>query len=55
MPSAYPGMLPPPIPYPKRSRWRAVVGALVAVAVVAAAVIAIVFVVRSDDEPAAGR
>ena len=54
MPSAYPGMLPPPIPYPKRSRWRAVLGALVAVAVVAAAVIAIVFVVRSDDEPAAG-
>ena len=54
MPSAYPGMLPPPIPYPNRSRWRAVLGALVAVAVVAAAVIAIVFVVRSDDEPAAG-
>ena len=53
MPSAYPGMLPPPIPYPKRSRWRAVLGALVAVAVVAAAVIAVVFVVRSDDEPAA--
>ena len=53
MPSAYPGMLPPPIPYPKRSRWRAVFGALVAVAVVAAAVIAVVFVVRSDDEPAA--
>ncbi len=53
MPSAYPGMLPPPIPYPKRSRWRAVLGVLVAVAVVAAAVIAVVFVVRSDDEPAA--
>ena len=53
VPSAYPGMLPPPIPYPKRSRWRAVFGALVAVAVVAAAVIAVVFVVRSDDEPAA--
>jgi ketosteroid isomerase-like protein len=45
-------MLPPPMPYPKRSRWRAVLGALVAVAVVAAAVTAIVFVVRSDDEPA---
>jgi hypothetical protein len=45
-------MLPPPIPYPKRSRWPAVLGALVAVAVVAAAVTAIVFVVRSDDEPA---
>ena len=52
VPSAYPGMLPPPIPYPKRSRWRAVLGALVALAVVAAAVAAIVFVVRSDDDDA---
>ena len=53
VPSAYPGMLPPPIPYPKRSRWRAVLGALVAIAVVAAAVVAIVLVVRSDDDSAA--
>ena len=52
VPSGYPAMLPPPIPYPKRSRWRAVLGALVAIAVVAAAVAAIVFVVRSDDADA---
>ena len=49
VPSHYPAMLPPPIPYPKGSRWRAVLGALVAIAVVAAAVAAIVFVVGSDD------
>lgn len=45
-------MLPPPIPYPKRSRWRAVLAALVAIAVVAAAVAATVFVMRSDNEAA---
>ena len=39
----------PPIPYPKRSRWRAVLAALVAVAVVAAAVVATVVVTRGDD------
>ena len=55
VPSGYPGMLPPPIPYPKRSRWPAVLGALVAVAVVAAAVAAIVFVARSDDDANDGK
>lgn len=49
-PPFYPGMLPPPIPYPKRSRWRAVLAALVAVAVVAAAVVATVVVMRGDDD-----
>ena len=48
-------MLPPPIPYPKRKRWRAVLGALVAVAVVAAIVAAVVFVLRSDGDSAPGR
>jgi hypothetical protein len=48
-------MLPPPIPYPKRSRWRAVLAALVAVAVVAAIVVAIVFVVRSKDDSTGGK
>src|ERR1700710_2063484 len=49
----YPGMLPPPIPYPKRSRWRGVLAALAAVAVVAAAVVTTVLVMRSDDDSAA--
>lgn len=55
-PPIYPGMLPPPIPYPKRSRWRAVMAVLLAIAVVAAAVVATVLVMRSsDDESATGR
>jgi len=48
----YPGMLPPPVPYPKRSPWRAVLVTLVALAVVAAAVGATVLVMRSGDESA---
>jgi hypothetical protein len=52
-PPGYPGMLPPPILYPKRSRWRAVLAALGTIVVVAAAVVAIVFVVRSDDDSTA--
>ena len=52
-PPLYPGMLPPPIPYPKRSRWRGVLTALVAIAVVAAAVVATVLVMRSDEDSAA--
>lgn len=49
-PPIYPGMLPPPIPYPRRSRWRGVLAALVAIAAVAAAVVATVFVMRSDAD-----
>jgi hypothetical protein len=55
-PSAYPGMLPPPVRYPKRRRWRGVLGSLLALALIAAAVAAIVFAVRSDgDDSPAGR
>jgi hypothetical protein len=42
-------MLPPPIPYPKRSRWRPILVTLVALAAVAAAVAATVLVMRSDE------
>jgi hypothetical protein len=51
VPSAYPGMLPPPVPYPKRRPWRIVVGAVLAVAVLAALVTAIVFA-AGNDKPA---
>jgi hypothetical protein len=51
VPSPYPGMLPPPMPYRKRRRWPLVAGALLAIALVAAAVAALVLMVRSDDEP----
>jgi hypothetical protein len=47
-------MLPPPIPYPRRSRWRPVVAVLLAIVVVAATVAAIVLVVRSSKDDSAG-
>lgn len=52
-PSAYPGMLPPPVQYPKRRRWPLLVGALLAVVVVAA-VVSIVLATRGDEASASG-
>ena len=49
IPSAYPGMLPPPVQYPKRRRWRAVAIALALIAVLAAIAAAIVLLARSDN------
>jgi hypothetical protein len=51
VPSAYPGMLPPPVPYRKRKRWPIVLGALVAVALIAAVVAAIALAGGGDEEP----
>jgi hypothetical protein len=48
-PSAYPGMLPPPVQYPKKRRWPLLVGALIAVLVVAASVAGIVYATRGGD------
>jgi hypothetical protein len=47
--SVYPGVLPPPVPYPKRRRWRLVAGLLLAIALAAGASVAIVFAVRNDS------
>jgi hypothetical protein len=47
--SAYPGMLPPPVQYPRKRRWPLVVGAVLAVVVVAGLVAAIVLAGRDDD------
>ena len=52
VPSAYPGMLPPPVQYPKRSRRRLLWAVAVAV-VVAALVAAVVFATRDDGPPQA--
>ena len=49
VPLAYPGMLPPPVQYPKRRRWPLIVGALLAIAAVAGAVAAIMFATREDS------
>jgi hypothetical protein len=48
--SAYPGMLPPPVDYPKKRRWPLIAGALAAVVLVAALVAAIVLATRGGDE-----
>lgn len=50
VPSAYPGMLPPPVQYRKRKRWPIVAGAVAAVAVIGAVVAALVFA-GGGDEP----
>jgi hypothetical protein len=50
--SIYPGALPPPIPYPSRRKWPWVLGALLAVAALAAAVAVTAYVVHSDDRNA---
>jgi len=49
VPSPYPSMLPPPLQYPKRRWWLPVGAVALALAVVAAVVIAIVFVARDND------
>jgi hypothetical protein len=55
VPSAYPGMLPPPVQYPKRRRWRVVLGGLLMIALVAAIVGAITFVLRNDANRGSGQ
>jgi hypothetical protein len=52
--SPYPGMLPPPVPYPKKRRWPLIAGALLAVVVVAAAVAGVVLATRGGDESGSG-
>ncbi|HET6734789.1 hypothetical protein [Mycobacterium sp.] len=54
VPSAYPGMLPPPVQYPKKRRWRLVAGAVAALAVIAGLVAAIVLAAGRDDSTATG-
>jgi hypothetical protein len=46
--SAYPGMLPPPVQYPKKRPWRLVAGLVLALAVVAGLVAAIVLAAGRD-------
>lgn len=45
----YPGPMPAPLPYPKRSRWKPLLAAGVAVAVIVAVVLAVVLIGRADD------
>jgi hypothetical protein len=46
VPSAYPGTLPPPVPYPKRRRWPKVLAALLVVGALAGVLTAVLVVGR---------
>jgi hypothetical protein len=48
VPSAYPGMLPPPVQYPRKRRWRLVAGVVLALALVVGLVAAIVLTAGRD-------
>lgn len=48
VPSAYPGMLPPPVPYPKRRRWPRIVAAVAAVLALAAVVTVVIVAGRGE-------
>lgn len=48
--SAYPGMLPPPVQYPKKRRWPVIVGAVVGVVAIAGALTALVLTTRGGDD-----
>jgi hypothetical protein len=52
--AAYPGLLPPPLPYPKRRRRQLVLGALIAVALIAAMTTAIVYGAHRSGTPSGG-
>ena len=47
--SGYPGMLPPPVPYPSRHRWRLIAVILLVLAIVAGTTTAIVSAVNSGS------
>jgi hypothetical protein len=47
--SVYPGMLPPPVPYPSRRRWRLIAAILLVVVVAAGATTAIVYAVTASS------
>jgi hypothetical protein len=47
--SVYPGMLPPPVPYPSRRRWGLIAVILLMVAVLAGTTAAIVYAVNADS------
>jgi hypothetical protein len=54
VPSAYPGMLPPPVQYRKRRKWPIIAGVVLAVALVGALVTALIFAGRGDPAGSSG-
>ncbi len=53
-PEPYPGMLPPPVEYPRKRRWPVIAGVLAVLVVVAATVAAVVLAARGSDAPGSG-
>ena len=47
--SVYPGMLPPPVPYPSRHRWRLIPAILLMVVILAGATTAVVYAVNAGS------
>lgn len=52
--AAYPGLLPPPVPYPQRRRRRLIIGLLVTLVLVGAMTTAIVYGARTDRSTTEG-
>ena len=52
--SPYPGMLPPPVGYPRRRRWPLIAGAAAALAVIIGLVVALIVVTRDGGATASG-
>lgn len=52
-PGAYPGTLPPPVQYPKRTPWKAIAAVGASVAVLAAVAGAVLVLAGTDDAPVA--
>ena len=50
----YPGMLPPPVPYPARRRWRMIVIILLVLAIAAGTTTAVVYALNADKTNATG-
>ncbi|MGB8504223.1 hypothetical protein [Mycobacterium sp.] len=54
--SVYPGMLPPPVPYPSGRRWRLLAVILLVVAIVGGATTAVVYALTADSHaPGSGQ
>lgn len=52
--SVYPGMLPPPVPYPTRRRWRVIVIILLVIAIAAGTTTAVVYALNADSSNPTG-
>ena len=52
--SVYPGMLPPPVPYPSGSRWRAIAVILLVIVILGSATTAVIYALNTESHAAVG-